>query len=58
MRTITCERCGEEILLGSRDTQCGCGQWYNAFGQTLRDDWQNNPSNWSDMGDLEGSEFY
>ena len=38
--------CGEEIYL-SRDTQCACGQWYNGFGQALRD-----PFEWyDDYGD-------
>ena len=32
----TCS-CGEEIMLDG-DTKCPkCGQWYNAFGQALRD---------------------
>lgn len=35
--------CGEEILLQG-DTMCPkCGQWYNAFGQALK-----NPDEWED----------
>lgn len=35
----------------------GCGAWYNAGGQRLRDDWMSNPA-WSDesIDDLEGLE--
>lgn len=36
--------CGREVEVYSggagRDIQCECGQWWNAFGQRLRHDWQ------------------
>lgn len=35
-----------------------CGQWYNAFGQRLRDDWMSNPALYDDdLDDLEGFEI-
>lgn len=53
--------CGATIerYRGDGDLQCGeCGTWYNSFGQRLRDDWMDNPSNWSEeVGDLEGYEI-
>lgn len=54
-----CE-CGSKVLRfrGESDVRCGdCGNWYNAFGQRLRDDWQKNRSNWDDdVSDLDGYE--
>jgi hypothetical protein len=51
------EPCNEELYLYG-DTQCECGQWYNSFGQRLRDNWMDNRSNWDDdCGDLEGYEM-
>ncbi|MGC4174323.1 hypothetical protein [Demequina sp.] len=53
--------CGAELVWwrGDGDKRCGgCGAWYNAFGQHLRDDWAGNPSNYDDeIGDLEGYEI-
>lgn len=43
MKEITCPYCKKKYLSG--DTQCdGCGQWYNAFGQELKDPefWEEN----------------
>lgn len=38
--------CGEEVILRG-DTMCDkCGQWYNGFGQVLKD-----PSHWYDYED-------
>jgi len=40
---IECSKCKKEHQLGSgsyADTQCSCGQNYNAFGQELRADYQ------------------
>lgn len=40
---IKCSKCNNEHQLGSgrwADTQCSCGQNYNAFGQELRADYQ------------------
>ena len=34
--------CGRELYLEG-DQECGCGQWYNAFGQALKD-----PKYWYD----------
>lgn len=52
--------CGAEVCRyrGQSDVSCGeCGQWYNAFGQRLRNDWMNNGSNWdSDVSDMDGFE--
>lgn len=44
---------------GQSDVSCSdCGQWFNAFGQRLRNDWMNNPSNYDDeISDLEGYEM-
>ncbi|MCA0296967.1 MAG: hypothetical protein LCH96_16975 [Actinobacteria bacterium] len=54
-----CGRCGAHLVRyrGQGDQTCGCGAWYNAFGQRLRDDWTDNPA-WgdSDLDDLEGFE--
>lgn len=55
-----CEACGREVQRwrGQGDVSCtGCGAWYNAGGQRLRDDWMSNPA-WSDesIDDLEGLE--
>ena len=55
-----CEVCGEtcERYRGGSDVQCGCGAWYNASGQRLRDDWMGNRSNWDeDVSDLDGYEI-
>lgn len=55
-----CDRCGAPVARyrGERDVDCpGCGAWYNAGGQRLRDDWQENASTWDeDVDDLEGYE--
>lgn len=52
-----CKRTVERYR-GQDDVQCTCGQWYNSFGQRLRDDWMGNPSNYDDeIGDLEGFEI-
>lgn len=55
-----CARCGREVrrYRGVSDVACsGCGAWYNAGGQRLRDDWRGNPSNYDDeISDLEGFE--
>lgn len=54
-----CERCGETVerYRGEGDVSCVCGAQYNAGGQRLRDNWQDNPA-WSDddMDDMEGFE--
>lgn len=43
---------------GQSDVQCDCGANYNCFGQRLRDDYRNNPSNYdSEIGDMEGYEM-
>lgn len=55
-----CDDCGEtcERFRGGSDVQCGCGAWYNASGQRLRDDWMGNPSTWDeDVSDLDGFEM-
>lgn len=55
-----CDECGVEIQRypGQGDVDCpDCGACYNTFGQRLRSDWRDNPSNYdSDIGDLEGYE--
>ena len=59
-RAFPCNRCGAiiERWRGDNDLQCDCGTWYNSFGQRLRDDWQDNPSNYdSEIGDMEGFEL-
>ena len=55
-----CEQCGKEVQRwrGQADVACGCGAWYNAFGQRLRDDWMGNPSTWNDdIDDMTGFEM-
>jgi len=42
-KKIKC-RCGRVLELEG-DTECSCGQWYNAFGQRLKD-----PSQWEEEG--------
>lgn len=44
---------------GQGDVKCwNCGQWFNAFGQRLRNDWMDNPSNHDEnISDLEGFEI-
>lgn len=52
--------CGETVerFRGQGEVQCDCGQWFNASGQRLRNDWMGNPSMWDDeIGDLEGYEI-
>jgi hypothetical protein len=52
--------CGKTVnrFRGQGDVSCECGQWFNAFGQRLRNDWMNNPSNYDDeISDLEGYEM-
>ena len=55
-----CQKCDRfiERWQGQQTVECGnCGAQYNASGQRLRDDWQDNPSNYDDeVGDLEGME--
>ena len=52
--------CGATVYRyrGQSDVSCSeCGNWYNAFGQRLRNDWQGNSSNYDDdVSDLEGYE--
>jgi hypothetical protein len=56
--------CGEEVTRtrGQSDVLChGCGQWFNASGQRLRNDWMRNRSNYDDdVDDMRGYEdsFY
>lgn len=56
-----CERCNAtvECYRWDNDVECRkCGAQYNAFGQRLRDNWRNNPSNYDDdIGDMEGYEI-
>jgi len=58
--TWTCD-CGTTVsrYRGQSDVSCpSCGQWFNASGQRLRQDWQNNPSNYDDeIDDLTGYEI-
>lgn len=53
--------CGTTVFRyrGQSDVSCSrCGNWYNAFGQRLRDDWHGNRSNYDDeIGDMEGYEM-
>lgn len=54
--TIKCN-CGHTFELSrGYDTMCdNCGQWYNPWGQELRNDWQENDSLYdSDVNDLDG----
>lgn len=52
--------CGNVVARyrGQSDVRCiSCGQWYNAGGQRLRNDWMNNSSNWDeDVSDMDGYE--
>lgn len=44
--------CGRKVEVEG-DTKCKCGQWYNAFGQELVDNWFENPSCYDEeVGDL------
>ena len=55
-----CGKCNTHLerYRGGGDVSCDCGAQYNAFGQRLRDDWHDNPSNSDDeIGDLEGFEI-
>lgn len=58
--TWTCD-CGHEMARyrGQSDQSCPhCGQWFNAGGQRLRNDWMSNPSMYDeDIADLEGYEM-
>lgn len=58
-RTFECRECGRTLeTWHGQDVQCQCGKWHNAFGQQLRDNWMDNPSNWDDeIGDVEGYEI-
>lgn len=53
--------CGQTIerFRGEGDQMCGeCGQWFNASGQRLRNDWMDNPSMYDDdISDMEGFEM-
>ncbi len=55
-----CDRCGTLVsrFRGQTEVSClKCGAWYNAAGQSLRDNWQSNASNYDDeVSDLEGME--
>lgn len=53
-----CE-CGRivERYRGMDDILCECGQWYNSFGNRLRNDWMDNPALYDDtISDMEGFE--
>ena len=58
--TKPCDKCGTNVsrYRGQSDVECvKCGTPYNASGQRLRDNWQENASNYDDeVGDLEGME--
>lgn len=59
IRTIPCERygCDQRVRLATRPECDECGASYNAFGQRLRDNWQDNASNYNDeIGDMDGYE--
>lgn len=53
--------CGATVYRyrGQSDVDCSrCGNCYNAFGQRLRNDWRENPSNYDDdISDLDGYEM-
>jgi len=53
--------CGAQVrrYRGQGDVTCDdCGQPYNAFGQRLRRDYRDNPSNYDEnIGDMEGYEM-
>ncbi len=55
-----CTRCNRHLnrYRGMGDTSCRCGANYNAFGQRLRDNWQDNPA-WAEdeIDDLQGFEL-
>ena len=57
-REWQCE-CGKTVdSLGGHDVSCDCGREYNGFGQRLRSNWRDNPSNYDEnIGDLEGYEM-
>ena len=59
VKSWPCQQCKRTVVnYGGRDESCECGAQYNAFGQRLRDDWRDNPSNYDDnIGDLEGFEI-
>ncbi len=61
MRTFHCGSCNAtiETFDGYSDVTCpDCGQEHNAYGQRLRANWRNNPSNYDeDISDLEGYEM-
>lgn len=55
-----CGNCSRTVTRyrGQGDVDCECGACYNAFGQRLRDNWRDNPSNYDDdIGDMEGYEI-
>lgn len=55
-----CGKCGDEVQRwrGQGDVSCGCGAWYNAGGQRLRDDWMDNPAwKYDDVDDMQGAEI-
>lgn len=59
-RSWTCEVCHQTLhrYRGQNDILCSCGAWYNLFGQRLRNDWMDNPSNYDDeISDLDGYEI-
>ena len=53
--------CGAQVrrYRGQGDVECDrCEQPYNAFGQRLRRDWRNNPSNYDEnISDMDGYEM-
>jgi predicted ATP-dependent serine protease len=56
-----CRDCATTVVRyrGEGEVQCPkCRAWYSGSGQRLRDDWQDNPSNYDDeISDLEGFEI-
>jgi hypothetical protein len=59
VKSWPCDNCKRTVTnRGGRDESCECGAQYNSFGQRLRDDWRDNPSNYDEnIGDLEGFEI-
>ena len=52
--------CGQPVYRyrGEGDVTCYNGHWFNASGQRLRDDWQQNPSwKYDDVDDCTGYEM-
>lgn len=59
IREWACE-CGRVVtrFRGQGDVKCGgCGQWFNAAGQRLRNDWMDNPAwQYDEVDDVVGYE--